>query len=326
MSENDFERALAESFDNAYNSNVPISTSEANNVNDIFVGNEVQTECIICYEEDSPCIKCFQCTAVYCKICLTKIASESNKCICSIDIRNNYSKLKKYNQNLIKKAKEDKEKADKTKRDKAKRDKAIKEKEERQRLERQNTLNNNNSNYNTNTQTSLNYDYINNHIINNSSNSNLNRNSDSNVNSATNLNKYNSNLNDTNLNNRNLNDKLNFIKDLTDNKIYNIDFKSFCNELNNTTPNFDYLWDYQHKTLTFYTVPNTNQELKNIVINYNILNAEYQAEIYVYILELLKLPFSQFKKNWNKIADIFPKITENNKTLLVSNIVEICRG
>ena len=34
--------------------------------------------------------------------------------------------------------------------------------------------------------------------------------------------------------------KLNFIKDLTDNKIYNIDFKSFCNELNNTTPNFDY--------------------------------------------------------------------------------------
>ena len=97
MSENDFERALAESFDNAYNSNVPISTSEANNVNDIFVGNEVKTECIICYEEDSPCIKCFQCTAVYCKICLTKIASESNKCICSIDIRYNYSKLKQYN-------------------------------------------------------------------------------------------------------------------------------------------------------------------------------------------------------------------------------------
>ena len=57
MSENDFERALAESFNNAYNNNVPISTSEANNVNDIFVGNEVKTECIICYEEDSPCIK-----------------------------------------------------------------------------------------------------------------------------------------------------------------------------------------------------------------------------------------------------------------------------
>ena len=125
MEDNDFERALAESFNNAYNNNVPISTSEANNVNDIFVGNEVKTECIICYEEDSPCIKCFQCTAVYCKICLTKIASESNKCICAITITTNYSKLKKYNQNLIKKAKEDKEKADKAKRDKALKDKDI---------------------------------------------------------------------------------------------------------------------------------------------------------------------------------------------------------
>ena len=105
MEENDFERALAESFNNAYNNNVPISTSEANNVNDIFVGNEVKTECIICYEEDSPCIKCFQCTAVYCKTCLTKIASESNKCICSIDIRNNYSKLKTIQSKFNKKSK-----------------------------------------------------------------------------------------------------------------------------------------------------------------------------------------------------------------------------
>ena len=100
MEENDFERALAESFNNAYNSNVPISTTEANNVNDIFVGNEVKTECIICYEENMPCIKCFQCTAVYCKTCLTKIASESNKCICSINFKNNYCNLKKYNQNI----------------------------------------------------------------------------------------------------------------------------------------------------------------------------------------------------------------------------------
>ena len=65
MEENDFERALTESFNNAYNNNVPISTSEANNVNDVFVGNEIKTECIICYEDNFPCIKCFQCTAVY---------------------------------------------------------------------------------------------------------------------------------------------------------------------------------------------------------------------------------------------------------------------
>jgi hypothetical protein len=102
--DNDFERILAESFNNAANAynNIPISTSEANNVNDIFVGNEVKTECIICYEDNIPCIKCFQCTAVYCKDCLTKIASESNKCICGIEIKSNYSKLKKYNQDLIK--------------------------------------------------------------------------------------------------------------------------------------------------------------------------------------------------------------------------------
>ena len=51
--DNEFERILAESFNN-YNNNVPISISEANNVNDIFVGNEVKTECIICYEENIP--------------------------------------------------------------------------------------------------------------------------------------------------------------------------------------------------------------------------------------------------------------------------------
>ena len=41
----EFERILAESFNNTNNNNnVPISTSEANNVNEIFVGNEVKTE------------------------------------------------------------------------------------------------------------------------------------------------------------------------------------------------------------------------------------------------------------------------------------------
>jgi hypothetical protein len=96
--DSDFERILAESFNHSYNNtiNIPISTSEANNVNDIFVGNEVETECIICYEENIACIKCFKCTAVYCKICLTKIASESNKCICAIEIKANYSKINKY--------------------------------------------------------------------------------------------------------------------------------------------------------------------------------------------------------------------------------------
>jgi hypothetical protein len=125
----------------------------------------------------------------------------------------------------------------------------------------------------------------------------------------------------------NLTLKLAFLKDLGDNKIYNIDFKSFCNKnSNNNTPNFDYLWDYNNKTLTFYSIPNTNNELKNIVFNYNTLNAENQGEIYVWILNLLKLSYNDFKKNWNKIADIMPQITDNNKTIMIRNIVDICRN
>jgi hypothetical protein len=294
--DDEFERILAESFNNASNSynNIPISTSEANNVNDIFVGNEVKTECIICYEDNVPCIKCFQCTAVYCKDCLTKIASESNKCICGIEIKTNYSKLKKYNQDLIKKGRENNE-----------------------RKKTQSTPNVNNTNRNTN----------NNHNSNPNPNPNHNTNRNTNRNTNTNRNK---NYNDNNNNNTNyypdidLDLKLEFLKDLTDNKIYNIDFKSFQNKKDVNIPNFDHFWDYQNKQLIFYPISN-NQDLKNIIINYNILNADYQAELYPYILELLKLPFYKFKYSWNNIADILTKTTDYNKTMMVSNIISICR-
>ena len=283
-SDSDFERILLESFNHSYNNNVPISTSEANNVNDIFVGNEVKTECIICYEENIACIKCFKCTAVYCKICLTKIASESNKCICAIEIKINYSKLKKYNQELIKKSRE----------------KGV--------IELQN--HNNRNNAITTSSTSL---YT---SRNNNSNTNTNTSSNTHINVSNNSNTDN-----------NLTLKLAFLKDLGDNKIYNIDFKSFCNKNGNSNkPNFDYLWDYNNKTLTFYTIPNTNNEIKNIVFNYNTLNAENQGEIYVWLLNLLNLPFNEFKTNWNKIADIILQITDNNKTIMIRNIVDICRN
>ena len=286
-SDNDFERILAESFNHTYNNtiNIPISTSEAKNVNDIFVGNEVQTECIICYEENIACIKCFQCTAVYCKICLTKIASESNKCICATEIKANYSKIKKYNQDLIKKSREQKERE-------------IQTQNNRNNTITTNNNQNNNNNNNNNKQK---------HTI--LTNTNTTRNSNSNT-------------------DNNLSLKLAFLKDLGDNKIYNIDFKSFYNKNggNSNTPHFDYFWDYVNKTLTFYSVPNTNNELKNIVFNYNTLNAENQGEIYVWILNLLNLPFYEFKKNWNKIADIMPQITDNNKTIMIRNIVDICRN
>ena len=305
MEENDFERALAESFNNAYNNNVPISTSEANNVNDIFVGNEVKTECIICYEENMPCIKCFQCTAVYCKTCLTKIASESNKCICSINFKNNYCNLKKYNQNLIKNARE--EKAIKDKREKKQRDKKNKN------LNSQNNNNNNNNNINININNNINTisnnnfnaDLINNYLI-NETNSN-----------------FNSNYNSTDTN---LNLKLEFLEDLKNNKIYNIDFKSFCNKRDSSTPNFEYYWDYTDKLLTFYPISNTNNDINNIVFDYTILNAENQAELYIWILQLLKLPLSKYKEKWNTISNIMPKITTNNKINMIHKIITVCNS
>jgi hypothetical protein len=295
-SDNDFERILSESFNQSYNKNVnvPISTSEAHNVNDIFFGNEVKTECIICYEENIACIKCFQCTAVYCKDCLTKIASDSNKCICAIEIKANYSKLKKYNQELIKNTIE----------------KIKIGLQNNSHITNTTTTNNRNSNNNTN----------NNIIINRNNNNNNNNNI---------INRNNSTVSNTNSNSNtdsNLNLKLSFLKDLGDNKIYNIDFKSFCNKIGSNTPNFDYFWDHNNKTLTFYSVPNHNNDFKNIIFNYNILNAENQGEIYVWILHLLNSNYNDFKKNWNKIAVIMPQITDNNKTIMIRNIVDICRN
>ena len=307
MSDNDFERILAESFNHSYNHsiNIPISTSEANNVNDIFVGNEAQTECIICYEDNIACIKCFKCTAVYCKLCLTKIASESNKCICAIEIKANYSTLKKYNQDLIKKSRE------------------IQTKRERENQNHNNrnnntTIRNNNTTIRNNTSNNTNN---NTNYTNNNTNTNYTNTNNSNTN-------YTSNTNTRNTTDSNLTLKLDFLKDLGDNKIYNIDFKTFCNKnsTNSNTPNFDYVWDYTNKTLTFYSVPNTHNELKNIVFNYNTLNAENQGEIYAWLLNLLNLPYHDFKKNWNKIADIMPKIKDNNKIIMIRTIVDICRS
>ena len=316
--DNEFERILAESFNNANNNNVPISTSEANNVNDIFVGNEVKTECIICYEENIPCIKCFQCTAIYCKDCLTKIASDSNKCICSIEIKSNYSKLKKYNQELIKKSREEKKKNSNS----------------TNRNNTTNITNNNNNNNNRNNTTTNNNNNNNTNNTNNNRNNRNTNNTNNNRNNRNNSNTNNSNTNNTNSNgNENTNYipdldldlKLEFLKDLTENKIYNIEFKSYKNQVNINMPNFDYFWDYQNKLLTFYPIPNNNQDLKNIVINYNILHAESQAELYVWILQLLNLPFYKFKTSWNNVADTMSKLTNYNKTSIVNSIIHICR-
>ena len=96
---NDLDRAFIQSFNDEYNKimNREVSTSENTNVDNIFKYININSECIICYDENVPCLKCYQCTANYCKICLTKIASDNNKCICGIDIKKNYNKIKKVN-------------------------------------------------------------------------------------------------------------------------------------------------------------------------------------------------------------------------------------
>ena len=102
----DLEAALNQSFADAVNifSNREISTSENTNVLEIFEGINNITDCIICCDDEINCIKCFQCTAMYCKDCLTKIASEFNKCsTCSIEIKCNFNKFKDYNKELQKK-------------------------------------------------------------------------------------------------------------------------------------------------------------------------------------------------------------------------------
>ena len=94
----DIERVIQQSFTEAYTNNDPISTSETSKVNDIFENIVNTLECIICCDEEKTCVKCFKCTALYCKECLIKIASEFNKCsTCNVEIKGNYNKIKECN-------------------------------------------------------------------------------------------------------------------------------------------------------------------------------------------------------------------------------------
>jgi len=99
----DLESILNQTFNDEYTrlANKPISTSETKNVDNIFANIDNINECMICCNDDRICIKCFQCTAYYCKECLIKISSDFNKCSsCSIKIKENYNKFKDYNQEL----------------------------------------------------------------------------------------------------------------------------------------------------------------------------------------------------------------------------------
>ena len=94
------ENALTQSFNDEYSRYIsrPISTSESTNISRIFTNITSIGDCLICCDDTKVCIKCFKCTALYCKECLIKIASDFNKCSsCSINIKTNYDVIKKYN-------------------------------------------------------------------------------------------------------------------------------------------------------------------------------------------------------------------------------------
>ena len=323
----EIERALHQSFDDEYTrlTNGNISTSETENVSRVFKGITMKMECIICYDENTKCIKCFQCTATYCKACLVKIASEFNKCVCGINVKQNYNKLHTYNTDLQKTKK----------------------------TGNTNTINNainnrlNNitiSTTNTNNRTppsrppappqrtnvivETNYrdtvparppppiipPTIPPRNINTNINTNTNTNTNTNSNSKKTQNSYDF--------------KAVFKSDLINNKIYNIDFKTYIDNDNSAnTPNFTYYWNHDNKTLIFTPSCNQNRDLQCIIITYYILDAKFQAELYPWLLHLLNKPVNIFKNRWNTLAskiNNFKSANENELNKLRSDVINLC--
>lgn len=61
----------------------------------------VRIECNICYSVEM-CLECYTCDMKYCKECLIKVASEFQKCsACQSVFINNYDKIEKKNKNLL---------------------------------------------------------------------------------------------------------------------------------------------------------------------------------------------------------------------------------
>ena len=278
----DFERILAQSIN--YDSNQQnarqISTSESGNILSLFVNIKTKGECLICCDDNKITIKCCQCTAIYCKECFIKIASEFNKCsTCSIDIKANYSKIKDHNEDIQKK--------------------------EEARIASINAQRNTSS----------------------IAESRINRKAPSiPVRSSTPVASSSKNVSYKAHSNDNTEDL--FLEDLINNKIYNIDFKSYVTNTSIPVPNFRYDWNYINKELTFYPLCNNQNDMLNITIKYDILDARFQAEFYPWILELLKNSLNIFKYKWNIIAIKVNNFTVNNENLkkkLISEIIDICK-
>ena len=356
----DLEAILNQSVNDEYNriSNIPIGNAESKNIDNIFKNIQNITECLICCEDSKPCIKCHQCTAYYCKVCLIKIASDFNKCsTCGVNLKENYKKIKTYNEEL---------------QDTLLLEKAI-----------ANSLNdyvpngngkNGNGNGNGKNSNSKNSNTNNSETIYNDSDEDededededKNKNKDKkskpkpknknklnlkpslmNMFKKKNQSKKSNNNDDDNENNDNnennkydKNNNINiidknrdYINAIREDKIYNINFTSYVNEISPNKPNYTFEWNHTNKTLTFYSLCNQNNEFINIIINYNILQATFQSVLYLWLTEIVKLPLNSFKTKWNKLADKINNMSSRTDNIsnqeikkFTKEIVAICKN
>ena len=304
---NDIDTAFIQSFNDEYNRimNTPISISENTNVDNIFKDINILTECIICYDDNVPCLKCYQCTANYCKTCLTKIASDSNKCICGIDIKKNYNKMKEVNIEL---------------QEQIELEKVLSESLKEFNLQK---------NYRSNTSSTNNTSNRKNNITitkNNKKGGSINSN-------TLNSNDYDNYNNDSDEDNISSTKRIEYLSDMYNNNIFNIDFKTYINDNSSNKPNFKYEWNYDNKTLTFSPFIkisnqiNQNDNLLNIIINYTILDSRFQAELYVWLLNILNNQPTIFKSKWNNLVEKinnFKSKNKNEQKKLMTEIIKIC--
>jgi len=343
----DIERALQQSMNDDYDrlTSRAVGTSETSNVNKIFENLDTIGECLICCDDDKVCAKCFKCTAIYCKDCLIKISSDFNKCsTCSVELKKNYGKILDYNQALQAEVQFERAIAASINdyiSDSASSNDCMSSMGSNSSSNCESDFDEDSIKYNRN----LNQNRIPNQSRNRSRNGNrsltLNTISNINLNAinnlATSISSFDSRAKaeDTSYNRNESNPKSidimskkrQFLKDLKDDKIYNIDFKTYIDKISPTTPNYSYEWNHNDKTLTLYTLCNQGQDINDIVIKYSVLGAKFQAEIYPWLNKILELPINKFKLKWNAIATKINKFSVNNQTeriKLVKDIIDIC--
>lgn len=274
------ESILAESFNAEYNKILKkeVKTTELKNVKDIFRNVHYEDECIICYTENIKVIKCFKCSALYCCDCLTKLASNINKCVCGITIKTNYRKFIDYNLKLPKPKESHKQNP--------------KPKEPLKPNENKYII----SYDDYDLDNIYDFQYFDN-ILSGAGLEDYNK-FENNYIYDDNEDENKENENTENKENENKENE--YINNIVSNKIYNIDFKSYRSspDLNN----FKYKWEHSSKTLTFTPYTKIIIPFKEIIINYIYLDATFQGILYCYLLHIINQPPEVFIKKWNKIA------------------------